>query len=201
MAQPQLIPPRKVTFQEFLELTMGEKAEWVDGEVRIDMSPVTVDHDGIRQFLDTILSQYVQAKNLGTVYGEKFLMHLPEVPSGRSPDVLFLRSERATIQRRSFLDGPVDLAIEIVSKDSRARDRGEKYYEYESAGVGEYWIIDPERQQVEFYVLREGTYGPVQPTDGRYASAVVDGFWIEVDWLWRRPHPSILEVFRAWGML
>jgi Uma2 family endonuclease len=201
MAHPAQIPAQPVSFEEFLKLSLGEKAEWVDGQVRIDMSPVTIDHDGLRRFLEKVLDEYVQLKELGKVYGEKFLMKLPQVPSGRSPDVLFLRADHVGIQREAFLDGPVDLAIEIVSKDSRARDRGEKYYEYEAAGVGEYWIIDPERKQAEFYVLEGGLFKSINPVDGRYSSSVVDGFWIEVDWLFRKPHPSVIEVFRAWGLL
>jgi Uma2 family endonuclease len=51
------------------------------------------------------------------------------------------------------------LIVEIISPESSGRDRGEKFYEYEMAGVREYWLIDPQREQVEFYELNaEGRY-------------------------------------------
>ncbi len=39
--------------------------------------------------------------------------------------------------------GMADLVIEVVSDDSVARDRADKFYEYQTAGIQEYWIIDP----------------------------------------------------------
>jgi len=42
--------------------------------------------------------------------------------------------------KHTYPDGPADLAIEIVSEESRLRDRGEKFAEYEVGGVKEYWI-------------------------------------------------------------
>jgi Uma2 family endonuclease len=46
------------------------------------------------------------------------------------------------------------------------RDRGDKFVEYEAAGVREYWLIDPDRKQAEFYQLAE---------TGRYQLAALDG--------------------------
>jgi len=37
------------------------------------------------------------------------------------------------------------MVVEIVSPDSQSRDRGDKFYEYEEAGVLEYWILDQTR--------------------------------------------------------
>ncbi len=43
-----------------------------------------------------------------------------------------------------------DLVIEIISPQSRGRDRGDKFYEYEKDGVKEAWVIDYPRKQAEF---------------------------------------------------
>lgn len=71
---------------------------------------------------------------------------------------------------------------------SVARDRDEKYSEYEAAGIREYWIIDPRpnRRRADLHVLdRAGRYQPVPvDTDGIYRSTVVEGFWLDVRWLW-----------------
>ncbi len=44
--------------------------------------------------------------------------------------------------------GAPDLVIEVASKSTRKRDYGLKLVKYRTAGVREYWIVDPERQTV-----------------------------------------------------
>ncbi|GIV15968.1 MAG: hypothetical protein KatS3mg022_1403 [Armatimonadota bacterium] len=103
--------------------------------------------------------------------------------------------------KENYLDGAADLVVEVISPESRARDRGEKFYEYEAAGVREYWLIDPERKRAEFYQLDEdGAYQAMLiASKGVYHSKVLEGLWIQVEWLWQQPEP--IKVFRAWGLL
>ena len=82
----------------------------------------------------------------------------PDLP-GREPDILFIAREHLDRFRDTYLDGPADLVVEIISRDSRARDRGDKFYEYEQGGVREYWLLDYLRRQAEFYQL-----GPMEFT-------------------------------------
>ena len=51
----------------------------------------------------------------------------------------------------TYLDGPADVVVEIISPESRLRDRGEKFAEYEMGGVREYWLIDSERHEADWY--------------------------------------------------
>jgi Uma2 family endonuclease len=83
------------------------------------------------------------------------------------------------------------------------RDRGAKYYEYEQGGVREYWLIDPLREQAEFYHLGEnGIYRPAAlGEDGLYRSSVLPGFWLDPEWLWRDPPPPALGVLKQLGVL
>ncbi|MEZ5301901.1 MAG: Uma2 family endonuclease [Verrucomicrobiales bacterium] len=74
---------------------------------------------------------------------------------GREPDIIFVASENLGRIKNAFLDGPADLAVEVISPESQGRDRGDKFYEYQAGGVREYWIIDPERQVAEFYRLND----------------------------------------------
>lgn len=73
--------------------------------------------------------------------------------SSRAPDLLFVSNASLHRLKETYLDGAADLVVEVVSPESRARDWGEKFTEYEEAGVHEYWLIDPERKQAEFYQL------------------------------------------------
>ncbi|HGE69650.1 TPA: Uma2 family endonuclease, partial [Candidatus Poribacteria bacterium] len=51
-----------------------------------------------------------------------------------------------------------DLVVEILSESTIDTDRKDKFYEYEKAGVLEYWIVDPDAKTIEVYVLENGTY-------------------------------------------
>jgi Uma2 family endonuclease len=188
--------PPWVSFEEFLVWTDEDThAEWVDGEI-IRTSPVSLEHQDLLDFLSRIVRAFVEAHQLGRVYFAPVLMRLPTRPSGREPDLLFVANEHVDRLRETYLDGPADLVVEIVSPDSDRRDRGEKSLEYEAAGIPEYWLIDPLRSEALFYVLGEdGRYhpGPVD-ADGFYHSTVLRGFRLRVAWLWQRPLPPVNEV-------
>jgi len=95
------------------------------------------------------------------------------------------------------VNGPADLIVEVVSDDSVSRDRSDKFYEYQAAGVREYWIIDPRPgyERADFYVLdTKGRYQPVPiDPDGRYHSTVLAGFWFEVEWVLSATLPDVLQ--------
>ncbi|HWQ35345.1 MAG TPA: Uma2 family endonuclease [Blastocatellia bacterium] len=192
----------KISYEEFLARDFeGRLAEWVDGEV-ITMT-VSSEHQELTIFLTALLRFYAEAHESGRVFGEPFQMKTsPELP-GRSPDLFFVATKRLSKLKKHYFDGPADLVIEVISPESRARDRGEKFYEYEQGGVKEYWLIDPQRRQAEFYQRsRKGIYQVVQPdAAGRYHSAVLKGLWIRTDWLWQEPLPPLVKILKEWGLV
>ncbi len=196
-------PESRVSYEEFLDWTEdGTHAEWVDGEILI-MSPTSAIHQDLADFLAALLRLYSEARQPGTVISAPFQMKAgPELP-GREPDVLFVASERRDQIKESYLDGPADLAVEVISRDSRARDRGDKFYEYEQGGVREYWLIDPLRRQAEFYRLGDDGIFQAVPVgdDGIFRSEVLEGLWLRVDWLWQEPLPALLSVVKDWELV
>ena len=194
---------RKLTYEEFLQSCDEDTlAEWVDGEV-IMVSPASRRHQVISDFLLTVLEVYVQQRELGTVVSAPFQMKTgPDLP-GREPDILFVARDNIGRFKDVYLDGPADLVIEIISQESRLRDRGEKLAEYEMGGVREYWIIDPERREADFYVLGvDGRYER-QRADlhGVFRSTVIADLWLRLDWLWQDPLPKALAVLRELGVV
>ncbi len=157
-------PTRKITYEEFLAWCDEDTwAEWVDGEV-VMVSPASVPHQEIKRLLVAILQTYVEQHDLGEVLDAPFQMRLAEIHRGREPDVLFIAKAHLARLKETYLDGPADVVIEIVSPESGPQDRGEKYYGYEAAGVREYWLIDPDRQQAEFYRLNtQNRYALIPP--------------------------------------
>jgi Uma2 family endonuclease len=193
-------PPEKMTYEEFLAWADEDTlAEWVDGEV-VMYSPASKRHQNIADFLLKVMGTYVESHDLGMVISAPFQMKLEH---GREPDLLFVASEHLGRLKETYLDGPADLVVEIVSPESAGRGRGEKFYEYEQAGIPEYWLIDPQTERAEFYQLTAaGRYWLVLPdAEGVYRAAVLPDLWLRVAWLWQTPLPAVLDVVRELGLI
>lgn len=171
------------------------QAEWANGEVIVFMPPSDT-HQVVAGFFYTLLYLFARAFNLGEVRIAPLEMRAKPDGAAHEPDILFVATahrERLTAQR---LLGPADLVVEVVSSESVRRDRDEKFYEYEEAGIPEYLIIDPRagKERVDFYRLtEEGKYLAILPDrEGRYHSTVLPGFWFHPGWLWRETTPDPL---------
>lgn len=191
------------SYEQFLrESPAGSHLEWVDGKV-VEMTPVSDAHAELAEFLSGILSMLVRSGRLGRLFQEPFQMKTGPDSPGRSPDLMFVSAANLQRIRDTFLDGPSDLAIEIISPGSQTVDRGEKFYEYEKGGVKEYWILDPHRKRAEFYHLdSDGLYAPMPVTaDGDFTSRELPGCKLKVTWLWPGQMPQPLDVLRAWKLI
>jgi Uma2 family endonuclease len=193
---PSKAPPdRKLSEEEFLAWCDEDvKAEWVDGQV-IVMSPANLRHVELTVFLTALLKTWVDDRDLGKVLGPELTTRLSP-RSRRVPDLMFVAKDRLHNLRRAHLEGPPDLAIEIVSPDSVVRDWREKYLDYQSAGLREYWVIDPANQHVEAYRLVDGAYQEIVPDHGRVDSSVLAGFCLLDEWLWRAELPKVRDALK-----
>jgi len=190
----------RMTYEQFLQWDGdNQHVEWVNGEV-VPMTPISDEHNLLSTYLIRLLGEFVEHFGLGQIRTDPFQMKTgPDLP-GRAPDILFVTRRRANLIRKTYLDGPADLVIEIISPDSRTIDRVTKFREYEQGGVREYWLLDPERRRAEFYRRgRDGRFRLIQlGDDGIYRSAVVRGLWLHIDWLWART--TLTEVRREWSL-
>jgi len=190
-----------MTFEEFLDYgEEGQRFEWVEGEV-FEMPSPSMMHQLLEVFLCAILSVYVEEKELGIVLPE-FTMRLPLRPSGRDPDIIFVSESQSHRLRKNYLDGAADLVIELISPGTERQDRGNKFMEYQQAGVQEYWLIDGMRRVAEFYQLdAEGYYQQILPDEkGVYHCTAITDLWLKVEWLWK-PYPSAISVYKEWGLI
>jgi Uma2 family endonuclease len=200
MTAPAVGSPRGISFEDFLA-TIDEDTllEWVDGEV-LAVNPPAKDHIQVTNFLVRALGEYVDQKGIGGV-----VLHTPLqmklASSSRQPDLVYLREENLDRWKEHFVEGPADLAIEVISPESRARDRAEKFREYQRGGVREYWLIDPRQRTAEGYRLsQDGAYERISAGDPpRLRSEVIPGLWIDPAWLWA-PRPSVRAALAEWGL-
>lgn len=149
-----------------------------------------------------LLRLWAEEHQAGVVRGDPFNMKTGPGLPGRSPDVLFLANAHRERLRHNFLDGPYDLAVEVVSPDYRRRDTVEKFAEYAQGGVPEYWIVDYEVEQSQFFALGANNVYEEIPVgeDHIFRSRVLPGLWLDVRWLWQRPLPTTRDLLRAWGL-
>jgi Uma2 family endonuclease len=188
--------PLRMSYEEFLAWADEDvHAEWVNGEVIVQRPP-TEPHQRVVAFLMSLMGLFIELFKLGRLLPAPFEMRaVPDGPA-REPDLIFVAREHLDRLSPERMSGPADLVVEVISDDSVARDRADKFYEYQEAGVREYWILDsrPGRERADFYVLDEkGRYRPVPPdADGRYHSAVLPGLWILVDWVTSGEPPAVL---------
>ena len=205
-AEERLTPPtppqRRMTYEEFLEWSDEDThAEWVDGEVIVLMSG-SLAHQLLIGFLYYVLHTFCLVRGAGVVLIAPFQVKLWPGGPGREPDVLVVTGEHQDRLLRTRVDGPADIAIEVISPESVERDRVTKLGEYERAGVQEYWLFDPDAQQAEFYRLGpDGRYTQVRPdATGVFRSEALPGFWLRLDWLKQDPLPTLAAV-QALGLL
>ncbi len=202
-ATPEASPPRKLTWEEFLDWCDEDtRAEWNNGEVILMTSPVSIQHQTLSGFLYKALDTFNESRDLGLFLTAPIQMRLRKTPKSREPDLIFIGKANLSRVHDTFVDSPVDLVVEILSPESIARDRGEKFIEYESEGIPEYWLIDPLRKRAEFYQLDdENRYQQIAAaSDGIYRSRVVPGFGLKVSWLWQSPLPRLVDVLKELGV-
>ena len=55
-------------------------------------------------------------------------------------------------------EGAPELIVEVLSPNTAKRDYGKKFECYQACGVKEYWIINPDYEIIEQYVLVDGAF-------------------------------------------
>jgi Uma2 family endonuclease len=183
-------PAAATTFEEFcLLVPEGQKADLIDGVIYM-ASPDNTGANLLNLWLCGLMDLFVAERDLGSVVISRVAFRLGPTQSPE-PDIAFVRKDRLRLIQPGYVDGPPDLAVEIVSPDSVERDYVQKLGLYRRAGVGEYWIVDPILQKLTVYRLdARGRYRVVQPSKGILHSRVLPGFWLRPEWLWQDPRPK-----------
>lgn len=188
-----------MTYDEWLAWADESRiSEWVDGEA-IEFMPPTIRHQLVVVFLLKLIGMFDERRPGSVLLAAPAEVRL-SIRQSREPDVVYVAAHHAHRVNGTKVNGPPDLAIEVISDDSVRRDRVTKRDEYAAAGVPEYWIIDcrPGHEREEFLLLDEG--GRYRSGDldarGRFHSSVLDGFWLDPAWLRADPLPTVLACLR-----
>lgn len=161
------IPPGRIrlTYEDYVGLPNdGKRYEILDGELSVSPAP-TSRHQIVVTNLITILNVFIREHRLGRVLVAPTDLILAATTIVQ-PDVLFIRSERATIISERGIEGPPDLIVETLSTGTARQDRTTKATLYAHFAVSHYWIVDPEARTIELYELEGDSYRLVTRDSG-----------------------------------
>ena len=147
--RPMPNPNLKLTTEDYERFPDdGQRHELIDGEHVVTPAP-TVQHQRVLARLFVAVHATVDAQALGEVLfaPTDVVLSWQDVVQ---PDLLFVSQERSAIVTNR-VDGAPDLAAEILSPSSRRADEVLKRRRYETFGVREVWIVDPEIEVVRVY--------------------------------------------------
>lgn len=148
---------KKLSYADLLEIDDDKRYELIDGELYLMSSPRTIHQRLIGEIYRQIGNYLIDKKC------QAFVSPLDVKLSGEKddtkefnvvqPDVMVVCDENK-IAERNILGAP-DLVVEVLSPSNKSRDKVLKLNMYQKFGVKEYWIVSPEEEIVETYILNE----------------------------------------------
>lgn len=157
---PQLAKELKVTYGDILSL--GESnlpTEIFDGDCIMGPMPSPL-HQLICANLTALIREHAAKRDMGKVYSSVDV-YISEVVV-LQPDICFLSHERSSINDGKKFNGVPDLVVEILSPSTEERDRTFKFREYARGGAKEYWMVAPEKKEIEVYQNSSTGFQPVK---------------------------------------
>ena len=138
------------TIEDIYNLQQGKRAELIDGEIYMMASPSTI-HQRLVMALSNRIYNYIDSKQGSCeVFLSPFAVFL------NADNEIYLEPDISVICDKSKITdegckGAPDWVIEIVSQSSKRMDYYIKLFRYRTAGVKEYWVVDPEKNHVIVY--------------------------------------------------
>lgn len=147
---------KKFTYQDYLKTPDDIRYELIGGELLMTPAPVPR-HQKIKREIEYELLRFVKANKIGEIFDAPCDVYLDE-ENVVQPDLFFISKERTGIIGEKNIQGAPDLVIEIISESNAYRDLVQKKRLYAKNGVKEYWIVIPEEETIEIYILKDSVY-------------------------------------------
>ncbi len=189
----QLDTNKIYSYADYLLWRFSERVELIKGKI-FRMSPApTSQHQQIVSTLNFYFYKFVMGTGC-KVFPAPFDVRFSRFSSESEKDVVsVVQPDITVVCDQGKLDekgcnGAPDLIVEVVSKSSVSKDLHEKFELYESAGVREYWVVQPNDNTLTIFTLGEnGSYLSSKPlTKGDIArSSYLKGFEIDLNELFQ----------------
>jgi Uma2 family endonuclease len=170
--------PAPLSYRDWLELPEDDRRlELWNGALIVSPSP-TDRHQNIQAHIGYHLMSAVLQHPTARLFYE-FDVRLSD-HTVVEPDIIVFTGAAGGKRTQRAIVGPPDLVVEIVSPSSRSRDFIQKSALYAEAGVPEYWLIDPDAQQLIIGRLRDGQYVREIITEGPVRCETLGGAMIDI---------------------
>ena len=162
------------TIEDYFSLPEEKRAELIDG-VFYDMASTSVIHQLIAGQIFVQLNVFLRKKKASCVpcIAPVDVQLDCDDRTMVQPDVLVV-CDREKI-RKSGIFGAPDFVAEILSKTTRRKDMVVKLAKYAQAGVREYWLIDPDKQNVLVYDLKNMEFPSIYGFDAKIPVTIFGG--------------------------
>lgn len=151
-----MIQEKIYTTEDIYSLPDGQRAELIDGRMYM-MAPPTRIHQKLVSQLTKIIGSYIDDRHGSCeVYPAPFAVFLNE--DGRNyvePDISVICDIDKLTEKGC--NGAPDWVIEITSPSNPQMDYGLKLFKYRTAGVREYWIVNPQKKTVTVFDFENET--------------------------------------------
>lgn len=147
------------TYEDYLKLPEepGYRYEILEGYLVKDPSP-SIQHQRVSRELEFELKKYFDEFDpKGEIFDAPLDVTLND-GNVVQPDIIYISSDNRDIMRKERIDGPCSLAIEIMSPSNHRKDRLRKMEIYRKVGIPHYWLLDPEENILEAYMLEGENY-------------------------------------------
>ncbi len=138
------------TIEDIYKLPDGQRAELIEGHIYF-MAPPNRRHQEITFSLSRKIADYIDEKRGDcSVYLAPFAVFLNQDDKNYvEPDIAVICDKNKLTEKGC--SGAPDWIIEVVSPGSQRTDYMLKLFKYRTAGVCEYWIVDPLKDRVMIY--------------------------------------------------
>ena len=151
-----VVEKKKYTYEDYLKTPDDKRYELINGELLMTPSPIP-NHQRISGKLEFVVRKFVTENNLGEIFYAPCDVYLDN-ENVVQPDILFISKDRLNIIGDKNIQSAPNLVIEIISENSVYRDMVQKKRLYARFGVKEYWIVIPEEEEIEVYILKGEAY-------------------------------------------
>ena len=141
---------RVYTIEDIYALPDGQRAELIDGKLYMMAPPVRIHQKLVSQFTKVIGSYIDQNHGGCEVYPAPFAVFLNEDNWNYVEPDLSIICDKSKLTEKGC-NGAPDWIIEIVSPSTQQVDYGIKLFKYRTAGVREYWIVNPKTNIINVF--------------------------------------------------
>lgn len=142
----------------------GNRYEVIDGVLYMSTAPSFFHQWIIRQIFLVLFAQ-IDSTGIGLTLWSPLGVFMPGCDPVQ-PDLIVIASADLGIIRQRHIEGTPALLVEVLSPGTATTDREVKRKAYARAGVPEYWIVRPARQDLLVYAQPDaelGDYRQSQP--------------------------------------